>query len=147
MPLRHQCALPSGLQSGVCGILLVSVVGKRRVLYSRAPCEGNLPINYIAAHVITTTLLHLSLLYILCGISKRCRYAIPFCLTHLMHQPVLCFEKMVLIFLFLSQRKLPHAVNQTFSLCIPPPNVTGSLHLGHALTVAIEDTLSRWLVS
>ncbi|XP_042562919.1 valine--tRNA ligase, mitochondrial-like, partial [Clupea harengus] len=41
-------------------------------------------------------------------------------------------------------RKLPHAVNQTFSLCIPPPNVTGSLHLGHALTVAIEDTLSRW---
>lgn len=27
---------------------------------------------------------------------------------------------------------------------IPPPNVTGSLHLGHALTGAIEDTLSRW---
>ncbi|XP_063041329.1 valine--tRNA ligase, mitochondrial [Engraulis encrasicolus] len=41
-------------------------------------------------------------------------------------------------------RKLPHAVKQTFSLCIPPPNVTGSLHLGHALTVAIEDSLSRW---
>ncbi len=27
---------------------------------------------------------------------------------------------------------------------IPPPNVTGSLHLGHALTAAIEDTLTRW---
>ena len=27
---------------------------------------------------------------------------------------------------------------------IPPPNVTGSLHLGHALTAAVEDTLTRW---
>src|SRR5690606_32886483 len=26
----------------------------------------------------------------------------------------------------------------------PPPNVTGSLHLGHALTNSIEDTLTRW---
>ncbi|CAJ1083651.1 valine--tRNA ligase%2C mitochondrial isoform X1 [Xyrichtys novacula] len=39
---------------------------------------------------------------------------------------------------------LPHAVDQTFSLCIPPPNVTGTLHLGHALTVAVEDALVRW---
>uniref|UniRef100_A0A8C9WUA4 Valine--tRNA ligase, mitochondrial n=1 Tax=Sander lucioperca TaxID=283035 RepID=A0A8C9WUA4_SANLU len=31
----------------------------------------------------------------------------------------------------------------TFSLCIPPPNVTGTLHLGHALTVAVEDVLVR----
>ncbi|XP_062825661.1 valine--tRNA ligase, mitochondrial isoform X1 [Anolis carolinensis] len=40
-----------------------------------------------------------------------------------------------------------HLLNQkpeTFSLSIPPPNVTGSLHLGHALTVAIEDALVRW---
>ncbi|EPZ35028.1 Aminoacyl-tRNA synthetase, class Ia domain-containing protein [Rozella allomycis CSF55] len=27
---------------------------------------------------------------------------------------------------------------------IPPPNVTGSLHLGHALTVAVQDALTRW---
>ncbi|KAJ3322478.1 hypothetical protein HDV06_003022 [Boothiomyces sp. JEL0866] len=27
---------------------------------------------------------------------------------------------------------------------IPPPNVTGSLHLGHALTCSIQDTLIRW---
>ncbi|KAJ1566642.1 Valine--tRNA ligase, partial [Nowakowskiella sp. JEL0078] len=27
---------------------------------------------------------------------------------------------------------------------IPPPNVTGSLHLGHALTGAIQDCLIRW---
>ncbi|XP_068603735.1 valine--tRNA ligase, mitochondrial [Brachionichthys hirsutus] len=39
---------------------------------------------------------------------------------------------------------LPHSVDQTFSLCIPPPNVTGTLHLGHALTVAVQDALVRW---
>ena len=27
---------------------------------------------------------------------------------------------------------------------IPPPNVTGSLHMGHALTFTIQDTLIRW---
>jgi len=42
------------------------------------------------------------------------------------------------------QRKQPHSVDKYFSLCIPPPNVTGTLHLGHALTVAIEDALARW---
>ncbi|XP_066437686.1 valine--tRNA ligase, mitochondrial isoform X2 [Eleutherodactylus coqui] len=42
------------------------------------------------------------------------------------------------------QSRLPHANPEVFSLCIPPPNVTGSLHLGHALTVAIEDALVRW---
>ncbi|KAJ3616400.1 hypothetical protein Zmor_011908 [Zophobas morio] len=31
-----------------------------------------------------------------------------------------------------------------FIMVIPPPNVTGSLHLGHALTIAIQDTLARW---
>ncbi|XP_011617194.2 valine--tRNA ligase, mitochondrial [Takifugu rubripes] len=40
--------------------------------------------------------------------------------------------------------RLAHAVDQTFSLCIPPPNVTGTLHVGHALTVAVEDALVRW---
>ncbi|XP_075692509.1 valine--tRNA ligase, mitochondrial [Rhinoderma darwinii] len=42
------------------------------------------------------------------------------------------------------QSHLPHARPEFFSLCIPPPNVTGSLHLGHALTVAVEDSLVRW---
>ncbi|KAJ1983587.1 valine--tRNA ligase [Dimargaris cristalligena] len=32
----------------------------------------------------------------------------------------------------------------TFVIPIPPPNVTGSLHIGHGLTVAIQDTLIRW---
>lgn len=31
-----------------------------------------------------------------------------------------------------------------FVMVIPPPNVTGSLHLGHTLTCAIEDALTRW---
>ncbi|CAF2254456.1 unnamed protein product [Brassica rapa] len=31
-----------------------------------------------------------------------------------------------------------------FAIVLPPPNVTGVLHIGHALTVAIEDTLIRW---
>lgn len=31
-----------------------------------------------------------------------------------------------------------------FIMMIPPPNVTGSLHLGHSLTSSIEDTLARW---
>ncbi|KAI0227477.1 Valine--tRNA ligase [Lamellibrachia satsuma] len=31
-----------------------------------------------------------------------------------------------------------------FVLCLPPPNVTGSLHLGHALGNSIEDAIVRW---
>ena len=31
-----------------------------------------------------------------------------------------------------------------FVIIMPPPNVTGELHLGHALTAAIEDILTRW---
>ncbi|XP_027198288.2 LOW QUALITY PROTEIN: uncharacterized protein LOC113792581 [Dermatophagoides pteronyssinus] len=31
-----------------------------------------------------------------------------------------------------------------FRLLLPPPNITGSLHLGHSLTVAIQDALCRY---
>lgn len=31
-----------------------------------------------------------------------------------------------------------------FVIPAPPPNVTGSLHIGHALTTAIQDCLVRW---
>ncbi|XP_045607383.1 valine--tRNA ligase isoform X2 [Procambarus clarkii] len=31
-----------------------------------------------------------------------------------------------------------------FIMVIPPPNVTGSLHLGHALTNSVEDAICRW---
>ncbi|MBL7713838.1 MAG: valine--tRNA ligase [Bdellovibrionales bacterium] len=33
---------------------------------------------------------------------------------------------------------------KAFSIMIPPPNVTGVLHIGHALTLTIEDILTRW---
>lgn len=31
-----------------------------------------------------------------------------------------------------------------FVISIPPPNITGELHLGHAMCVAIEDLMIRW---
>ncbi|HAC19724.1 MAG TPA: hypothetical protein DCF78_14235, partial [Dehalococcoidia bacterium] len=31
-----------------------------------------------------------------------------------------------------------------FTLIMPPPNVTGELHMGHALTIALEDLMVRW---
>uniref|UniRef100_A0A672TZ98 Valine--tRNA ligase, mitochondrial n=1 Tax=Strigops habroptila TaxID=2489341 RepID=A0A672TZ98_STRHB len=34
--------------------------------------------------------------------------------------------------------------SRVLSLVLPPPNVTGSLHLGHTLTVALQDALVRW---
>ncbi len=33
---------------------------------------------------------------------------------------------------------------EPFSIVIPPPNVTGSLHMGHALQHTLMDTLTRW---
>ncbi|GAB4240310.1 MAG: valine--tRNA ligase [Acidobacteriota bacterium] len=31
-----------------------------------------------------------------------------------------------------------------FSMVLPPPNVTGSLHMGHALNITLQDILARW---
>lgn len=31
-----------------------------------------------------------------------------------------------------------------FRMVLPPPNVTGDLHIGHALTVAIENAFCRY---
>ncbi|EFC41616.1 Valyl-tRNA synthetase [Naegleria gruberi] len=33
---------------------------------------------------------------------------------------------------------------ETFTIALPPPNVTGSLHIGHALTVAVQDAICRY---
>ncbi|MFA5581409.1 MAG: class I tRNA ligase family protein, partial [Paracoccaceae bacterium] len=33
---------------------------------------------------------------------------------------------------------------ETFSIMIPPPNVTGSLHMGHAFNNTLQDILIRW---
>lgn len=34
--------------------------------------------------------------------------------------------------------------NQTFTILMPPPNVTGKLHMGHALDATTQDTLIRY---
>jgi len=33
---------------------------------------------------------------------------------------------------------------ETYTIVIPPPNVTGSLHIGHALVNTLQDVLIRW---
>ena len=33
---------------------------------------------------------------------------------------------------------------ETYVICVPPPNVTGELHMGHALNGSIQDVLVRW---
>ena len=34
--------------------------------------------------------------------------------------------------------------DDTFCIMIPPPNVTGSLHMGHAFNNTLQDILVRW---
>jgi valyl-tRNA synthetase len=38
----------------------------------------------------------------------------------------------------------PSGVKPPYSIVIPPPNVTGALHLGHALNNTLQDVLIRW---
>jgi valyl-tRNA synthetase len=38
----------------------------------------------------------------------------------------------------------PDAVRKPFTIVIPPPNVTGALHMGHALNNTLQDVLIRW---
>jgi valyl-tRNA synthetase len=38
----------------------------------------------------------------------------------------------------------PASAAPPFVIMIPPPNVTGSLHIGHALTMSVQDMLTRW---
>ncbi len=38
----------------------------------------------------------------------------------------------------------PSGDGPTYTITIPPPNVTGSLHIGHALCYTIHDVLIRW---
>ncbi len=50
---------------------------------------------------------------------------------------------------FWIERRLFHADERddsrpAYSIVIPPPNVTGSLHMGHALNATLQDILCRW---
>ncbi|KFL88752.1 Valyl-tRNA synthetase [Acetobacter malorum] len=38
----------------------------------------------------------------------------------------------------------PQSGKKSFTIMIPPPNITGTLHMGHALTMTLQDTLVRW---
>lgn len=38
----------------------------------------------------------------------------------------------------------PNASGEPFTIVIPPPNVTGTLHMGHALNATLQDILIRW---
>jgi len=43
-----------------------------------------------------------------------------------------------------AEKALASTWDKKFTMVLPPPNVTGYLHIGHALMITIEDTLSRW---
>ena len=43
-----------------------------------------------------------------------------------------------------AQKAMNLPPEKKFIMVIPPPNVTGTLHLGHALTNAVEDSIVRW---
>ncbi len=38
----------------------------------------------------------------------------------------------------------PESGKPRFAVVIPPPNVTGSLHIGHAFTLTLQDVIVRW---
>ncbi|KAH9280424.1 Valine--tRNA ligase, mitochondrial 1 [Echinococcus granulosus] len=44
----------------------------------------------------------------------------------------------------MDSRKSSNTSRKKFSMILPPPNITGDLHLGHALTVSIQDAICRW---
>jgi valyl-tRNA synthetase len=39
----------------------------------------------------------------------------------------------------------PRGEGEPYCITIPPPNVTGSLHMGHALCYSVQDVLGRWM--
>ena len=50
---------------------------------------------------------------------------------------------------FFNPNNLPGERTESFSIVLPPPNVTGTLHMGHAVMLALEDIMTlfnrmRW---
>jgi len=45
---------------------------------------------------------------------------------------------------FFNPDKLAGKRKKTFTIVIPPPNVTGELHMGHTLNATVQDILIRW---
>lgn len=68
------------------------------------------------------------------------------------HQPSLFEPKWASIFAEATKNSyLPSSSSsisneKPFIMLFPPPNVTGTVHLGHALTASVHDCLIRWNV-
>ncbi len=45
---------------------------------------------------------------------------------------------------FFNPDKLPKRHKKSYTIVLPPPNVTGELHMGHALNATVQDILIRW---
>jgi valyl-tRNA synthetase len=45
---------------------------------------------------------------------------------------------------FFNPDKLPERHKKPYCIVVPPPNITGSLHMGHALNAICQDILIRW---
>ena len=45
---------------------------------------------------------------------------------------------------FFNPDKLPPRHKKPYCIVIPPPNITGELHMGHALNTVVQDILIRW---
>lgn len=45
---------------------------------------------------------------------------------------------------FFNPDKLPGSRKEPFSIVLPPPNVTGTLHVGHAVMLALQDLMVRF---
>ncbi|PJC51387.1 MAG: valine--tRNA ligase, partial [Candidatus Nealsonbacteria bacterium CG_4_9_14_0_2_um_filter_37_38] len=45
---------------------------------------------------------------------------------------------------FFNPDKLPKRHKKPYCIVIPPPNITGELHIGHALNAVVQDVLIRW---
>ncbi len=45
---------------------------------------------------------------------------------------------------FFNPDKLPQRHKKPYTIVLPPPNITGELHMGHALNACCQDILIRW---
>src|SRR5690349_4896240 len=45
---------------------------------------------------------------------------------------------------FFNPDNLPKRHKDPYTIIMPPPNVTGVLHMGHALTITLEDIMIRY---
>ncbi len=59
-------------------------------------------------------------------------------------EPKNCEERLYKFWLDNNLFKPSEEAKEPYSIVIPPPNVTGSLHMGHALNATLQDILIRW---